>query len=243
MRNKSNSEIRVNGSSDPDTRVAMVMRLRPDAHDVVAYDYMNTSGGYSQEWPTAIRNSYLDASMDGITWERLHTSIDAPIHYDGGMWAFQGGYTDGEEGHSGTKRLPDSLKLTSPRLITQCPRFSATPSAVYAYAADSVKISGGGKLTVAGGADALTIRSLEIDAQTGGTIDGATLASNLSLNIANVPQVVAMEIPVAFSNVEGLSDASGWTVKYNGKATGSWLLEVRDGKLSILKKGMLLIVK
>ncbi len=239
--NKSNSEIRINGSSDPDTRVAMVIRLKPGANDVVSYDYMNTYGGYSAEWPTAIRNAYLDASVDGVHWERLHTSTDAPVHHDGGMWAFQGGYTDGEATHR--TRAPDSLKLTSPRLITNSPVLSATPSASACYAADSVKISGGGKLTVAGGASALTIRSLEVDAQTGGTIDGATLDPSLALSIVNIPTVDAMELPVTFTNVEGLANVSGWTVTYDGRSAGAWFVEVRDGKLSIFKRGMVLIVK
>ena len=240
---KNNNQIRIDGN-DPDTRMSMVIRLKPDAHDVVSYDYMNVYGGWSAHWPTAIRASYLDASVDGITWERLHTSTDAPVHYDGGMWAFQGGYTDGEDGtHASANRHTDSMELASPRNISLCPTLSATPSASSAYAADSVKISGGGRLTVAGGASALTIRSLEIDAQTGGTIDGATLDSNLSLSLVNLPDVAAMEIPVMFTNVVGLADVSGWMVTYNGKSAGSWYLAVRDGRLSMQKRGIRIIFR
>ncbi len=232
--------------SKPATWVPITMRLNPDANEVVGYDFANIYGGWSPSWDSCISNYFIEASLDGIHWDTL-TNVEASVvHFDGGMWVCQGGYTDGEDAHTTRIYGSDSFPNANPHIAWYPLKGHPDTLPTVLDPAGVVSVSGGGKLTLEAGSDAITLSKLKLNASpdTGtGTIEGFTFAPDGTLEIENVPESDKTEIPVLFLNVTGLENLTNWNLEVNGKPHSSKKVSIVDGKLSLVTGGTLLSIR
>lgn len=233
---------------DPSTWLPLTVRLRENAHEVTCFDFANVGGTWSaNNGLTCISNCIVEASLDGIHWDTLTNMFGAARHYDGGMWSCQGGYTDGEEG-THTSRFPDSFPNRNPHYnsypLVGHPAKLPTVLDPVGY----VSVTGGGclKADKSGTAPAITISKLKLDTASGGTIDGFAFAADGTIDVPDVKSLEkGAQLPITFENVdaEDIAKLSNWTLTAGSRTVSSREIAVRDGKLYVEAKGLLLIVR
>lgn len=108
-----------------------------------------------------------------------------------------------------------------------------------------VKIDGGATLDVSGTATTLANLAIDCSAATDATLVGGELAAVGEIAFENVSfqDGGTCSVPLAFVGTDGLSRMADWTVVVNGKVSRSCYLSVVGGRLTLCKKGLVLIVK
>jgi hypothetical protein len=107
-------------------------------------------------------------------------------------------------------------------------------------AVQSVSVARGATLKAVG---EIELSSLTVDcASGGGTIDGFSLASGGELRAVNVPKT-GCDLPVQFSNVQGLANLKAWNVSVDGKSGRMTLAVGADGKVRLVQKGFMVICR
>lgn len=100
-----------------------------------------------------------------------------------------------------------------------------------------VVLSGGGTLEVAADV-APTVDNLTVDAATGGTLVNVAYAATGTLNLVNVGEDAIVTVP---GSLAGLS-LDGWQVNLPPGA-GNRTVEMRNGQIRIVRKGLMLILR
>ena len=108
-----------------------------------------------------------------------------------------------------------------------------------------VKIDGGATLDVSGTATTLANLTIDCSAASDATLVGGELAAVSEIAFENVSfqDGGTCSVPLAFVGTDGLSRMADWTVVVNGKVSRSCYLSVVGGRLTLCKKGLVLIVK
>ena len=108
-----------------------------------------------------------------------------------------------------------------------------------------VKIDGGATLDVSGTATTLANLTIDCSAASDATLVGGELAAVGEIAFENVSfqDGGTCSVPLAFVGTDGLSRMADWTVVVNGKVSRSCYLSVVGGRLTLCKKGLVLIVK
>jgi len=212
------------------THLPIVMRLSDDAMPVAYYDYATRTAGDSDVYRTR-----LYASVDGVNWDELETE-DQCREPQSQKWSFAGRtMIDGtDDVHT------NALGVVDGRAIQTVPQ---AYRAGYLSDVDSYAVSAGATLKMRTNAQ---IRGLTLDCSgTGaGTIDGATFAANGSINVTGLgKRTSTSSVQYTLVNVTGFDNVANWTLKENGVPTSRLSATVKDGKITITRAGMMIIVR
>ena len=213
---------------DPNTWLTVKIRLPEGVSGAAGYDIANgtgrTGGGTCGNCAS---NYFIEASLDGFNWDRIKT---VEMKFDKFNWSYgdyvYGVTADKKDVHTkcdsidpGPKSLPNVLRNVS-----------------------SYSISGGGKLTLEPGSAPITISDLTVDAEEGGSIDGFAFGSEGRLHVLNLGHGVT-ELPLSIANASGLENVSAWTLDVNGKAKPNWSIKAKDGKITLVKSGLVILFR
>ena len=161
---------------------------------------------------------YVNASSDGENWERIDDKVCAGT--GGTYWnAMNGGV---------------------PFVFT-----NAVENVAAVAPSCKVKIDGGATLDVSGTATKFANLAIDCSAASDATLIGGELAAagEIALEGVSFQDGATCSVPLAFVGTQGLSRATDWTVVVNGKVSSNCYLSVADGRLTLCKKGFVLIVE
>lgn len=215
---------------NPATWVGVTMRLADGSSAVTRYDIMWTGGGWNQPSSSSYvaSNYFIQASLDGLKWDTIAKVEGLPLINDGNHWVSR--YVQ---------------KFDDPYLPADGFKIASGPAVVPNVLGnvDVVSVSGGGKLTLAGGG-AVEISSLKVDASSGGTIDGFSFSADGSVEVVNAPRGIdVVVLPVVFENAAVLDNVERWTLTVNGSATAAKRLAVSGARLVLLPRGFVFSVR
>ncbi len=235
------------------TWIRIVMRLKDDSDPVVAYDYANLLANFR---PSVYAYS-LECSLDGKEWTTVTNVVGASLEERivevGGnsvttnipWWATDALAVDAN------KKLKwesnhDTIAANAVRPLSSGAGFPITlpvrsmrhdPISSVSVASNAVlraDIRDGGAVTVAG---------LSLDGATGvGTFENITFAQEGTVDVVNVPKTGAEFSPI-LTNCEGFSNVANWSVTKNGWPTTRVKVNVNDGKIRVVAKGTVIVVK
>lgn len=247
------SRLFMSDTNSPNRFVQIVMRLTNGTHEVTHYDFEHY---YTYEKGSSYLPEYwdLEGSVDGVTWDMLdqHHHLDttlleaAPTQSDSWIcnetkFANDGNTYAKRNTNTVTKAGKDwewAWKIrghrdgsdVKPPVLQNAASVTVAPGATLKRTADSLPI---------------TLSRLAVDASaTGGAgrIEGFGLDESTVLSVTGAGSEGDIELPLAFTDCTGLDDLRGWTVSVNGHASSRYV-EMRDGKLHLLKRGLSIIVK
>lgn len=247
------SRLFMSDTNSPNRFVQIVMRLTNGTHEVTHYDFEHY---YTYEKGSSYLPEYwdLEGSVDGVTWDMLdqHHHLDttlleaAPTQSDSWIcnetkFANDGNTYDKRNTNTVNKAGKDwewAWKIrghrdgsdVKPPVLQNAASVTVAPGATLKRTADSLPI---------------TLSRLAVDASaTGGAgrIEGFGLDESTVLSVTGAGSEGDIELPLAFTDCTGLDDLRGWTVSVNGHASSRYV-EMRDGKLHLLKRGLSIIVK
>ena len=208
--------------SEPDSWLSLVMRLPDDTPEIRSYDLSSGLAAQSNRWPLKFS---LEGSVDGRSW----TMLDNHINYDADA------LTNGHE-HCW---YSDLQPVGSSETRTGFPINGAAPSANLATAhASSISVGANGTLV---GSHGSTLSSLAVDVADAGTIQGFAFAAEGTLDVTGTVGPGGAELPMTFTDVEGLDNLSRWTLTVNGRSNYS--AKVSGGRVTIFRKGFAVIFR
>ena len=219
---------------DPSTWLPIVVRLPDDAPAVVRVDFQcgrnrEGPGSYNGRNMTAFR---LDASVDGINWDEGiagNPKIDVPENYP--KWDSDG------SNDSCTSIRKDKGTLVPENGSNEV----ASPDS---YAFTSVGAANGAVLKVLG--DPIEVSGLVVDASaSAGTISNFKFAESGTVDVRNAEFVDGepLELPGDYSHLEGVENLAKWGLALDGEYVASKVLGVKNGKLTVFKRGLRVIIR
>lgn len=217
---------------------AAVMRLPDDTPEIVAWDFVMTMNQSATHGSRAyqVTAARLEGSTDGVHWETVGEKDDIAVPTKGEYyWAstdepWQGGDTPQ------VRRLSDGKGWALSR--TTAARATAPWTVL-----SSVSVSSGAALRFNGVKP--TISRLNVDRSVGvGVIENAVIGSGCSLDVVGVDDAdYETFIPAAFENVEGLENAAGWNVTFDGEGRGDLRVSVSKSGIRIRKTGLKITIR
>jgi hypothetical protein len=187
------------------------------------------SGSYNGRNMTAFR---LDASVDGINWDEGiagNPEIDVPEIYP--KWDSDGSNV------SCTSIRKDKGTLVPENGSNEV----ASPDS---YAFTSVGAANGAVLKVLG--DPIEVSGLVVDASApAGTISNFKFAESGTVDVRNAEFVDGepLELPGDYSHLEGVENLAKWGLALDGEYVASKVLGVKNGKLTVFKRGLRVIIR
>ena len=232
-------------SGDRFSWIPIVMHLADGSEPITHFDIQscNTVQDMLNNWPTRLM---LEGSCDGVHWTVVHDNATKGDAYDYSHYGSGSGY--GVDNNclwlSDGARCNDSGRSTyHKRLLGDGSWTLATswelPEGPYEQLEYATVQVSGGLLTTA---SPLTISKFRIDATRGGTLDNFVFAENGTLDIVGSDIPSGMVLPGTYTNCTGLENLVGWTLTLNGKPTRC-TLAFNDGKLTLLRPGVMIIVR
>ena len=241
---KINNAARRPVQDDETTWCPIVMRLRDDLSEVAGFDFANVYGGWTPAWNSCISNFMIEASLDGVHWDSITNVEGAALHYDGGMWSCQGGYKDGEETHSGSQRLTDSFPNSNPHYKSYPIKGRPDSLPVVTIPNGTVSVSGGGVLKFEGdGAEPIVLSDVQLDAKSGGTIEGFALAARGTLSVLNAETMGRTDLPATFVDTTGVANLAGWDLSLGGRVTSRFRIVVTGNSVSLVPVGTVMVLR
>lgn len=209
---------------NPNTWIPIVMRLPVDHAPVVKYDFRHwVYRGYAQTlWCREPRSWKLEGSIDGITWDTLHTVISNSTPVTGGSYHWA------------------STDTTDYGGFPVAATAAITPMASIV----SLKVAPGASFSVLG--PALTVNGLDCAAGGSGSISNVTLAASGTLNVSGdgAGNVLSTSFPVDLGNAAGAANVKAWNLTVDGIARPTWRVGgYADGSIEILPPGTILIFR
>lgn len=223
---------------DPSSWVSVVMRLTNGTPEVASYDFAcryGTGDANSTRDPAAWM---LEGSADGLHWFKVHEvdNVNTP-EAERTMYARSSNvafYKTGSSFYNGTP--PPAVYDKKAQKIA-----GSTNLTVNALAdVRSVSVAAGA--TLKADVPGQVLGGLTVDAKGAGTVDGFGLAENGVLEVVNLDPNATLELPIAFTNTED-ADLSGWSVKVGGRIRPSWSARMKNGRITLERPGILLIVR
>ena len=90
----------------------------------------------------------------------------------------------------------------------------------------------------------VTVNELTIDAASAGTLDGVTFAQNGTLDVVfSGEQPSKAELPGTYVNCEGMENLAGWSVKVNGDKSHKYRVNVLNGKIIVVMRGLSVVIR
>ena len=211
--------------SDPSSYIPFVMRLANNSVAAKYYDVCIHSNAEGKNNP----NSWLlEASSDGIHWDRLDDVDDLAMPEQSLWWTF----AEYQYYVSGTKVKTESM--TNGKEIKSRPDVTFSPNFT-----NTVSVAAGATLKAIG---EVVLSSIEIDAADSGTIDGFAFAESGELNVKNLLE--NGPIGGLFSNSTGLANLKKWSVSVNGASMPGKMIAVSEnGTLSLVSRGLVFSVR
>ena len=236
---------------NPDSWVPFVMRLTNGAPEIVAYDIesMWHTGG-TNTWP---KIASMEASVDGVHWDLVETNamgeVMAEHNYDfsiplgsanpgpnagnSNRWFSDGTAQVSWTVANGTKARPGTGFPMKPRADLPMPLQNVR----------SVSVAENATLRTE---TPVTLHSLKVDSAGAGTLDGFTFAAGtdctLDLSFAGELPSKA-ELPGTYVNCEGMENLAGWSVKVNGDKSHKYRVNVLNGKIIVVMRGLSVVIR
>jgi len=213
----------------PERRVSVVFRLPDNAPEITRYDFASGSSysGYANTMPKIFE---LEGSLDGSdsSWQRLHYRDDQPASAGAGLWA-----SDGTAFNTAYTNVGFAVK-------------GHTEGVSQLSGVTSISVSTGAVLRAIGVAS--RIRGLTVTQDGIGTIDGFAFEENTSstpctLDVSGVGKAPVVELGGSFANCTGLENLAQWNLSVNGKVGRGWVIEIRNGRIVLVRKGFAVIIK
>ena len=213
----------------PETYIPIVMRVAASAIGQASrYDFLSDwgdriPGTSTNSLPTSFK---LEGSPDGASWTELSRREHVVTPATKSTW-----YSDGTTFSASV--APTGFEISK-----------ATTAGFSVESAASVSVAAGATLRAVG--DAGEIARLSVDAAAGaGTLDGFELAEEGTLSIAGEPaDAQSYEISLSLANCTTASRLSGWAIMVDGvDLTSKRVVSVADGKITVSRRGLLMIVR
>ena len=238
----------------PSTWIPIVMRLGDGVPPITHFD-LQVMSNYSTSscWPNYV---IWEGSTDGVHW---HTIFDNRGEADGfkldrtyvnekGELCGLGASTDKYTTYVCNLWMSDMLPYTGvgvKRPYPQCGYAFASTGVDEAFSqlenVRSVSVAQGATLKAIGG---LTLDKLDIDASGAGTFDGFAFAEAGVIDVKGADLSAGdIELPATFSNCTDLENVRFWTVRIGGTEKKGRVIEVRNGKLHLVRLGLSVIVR
>lgn len=221
---KTGMTLKLNGGSNPNGIAFTFRRAEGDVVPVTAYSLRYPINGSQPTHNYAARSPseyVIETSADGADW----LTVGKVGSRGDGTW---GSWTD-------NRSFPLDL-----------PAGGDVPGAKGLAAGVSVRVAEGATLDCSNVADGVELSALTVDvALGGGTLRNVRLAATGTLDIIHLPANVKLggyEIPLTFESSVTTGDLAGWTLRVNG-AEVDRTLEWKDGKLTVSRNGMTIILR
>ena len=218
--------------TDPKTWQVFTLRLAADARSARSYD-IQASQGYNPDKQGAVWNANhmcnfevrgwrVEASVDGRSWDLLDEQyLDGPPLSGKGRRWYAVDATDADRSEQPGYLFENALP----------------PSPTVSLGV--VSVAGGARLV----ADApVEIAALRIDATSAGSLSNVTFATDGTLDVTAFDGQTET-LPLTFSVGTDFAPLKGWTLKVDGRETRKWVLHVAGGRLALLRRGSLLIIR
>ena len=217
------------------TWIPFVMRLTNGAPEIVRYDIQTAGGSATTNyWP---KIATMEASVDGIHWDLVETNalgavvenheydFSIPLTCGSNRW-----FSDGTERVSGQVRPGAGFPIRG-RADIPAPLQNVR----------SVSVDAGATLRTY---DDVTISSLKVDSAGAGTIDGFTFAENGTFDVEAGEDMQRITVlPGSYVNCSGLANVARWSVRFNGTPSDKYIVGVRDGHITLTKRGFVIVYK
>lgn len=215
--------------NDSNTWVSIVMRLTNSTPVIASYDLCNYLGTNSTSNPGRGVTAYtLDGGVDGVHWELVAEDLAAKVPGGGPRW-----YSSHTSFSSGAKRTG----FTFGRLGTVTNAFSTLENV------SSVSIVSGGVLRATAPVTLKSGVTLTVDAELGGALEGFVLPASGTLSVPGLPDAPTVELPITFAGTEGLDNVRGWTLTSGVTPVTSRTIAVKNGRILINKKGVVISIR
>lgn len=221
--------------NDDTTWLSISCRLTNATPEITYYD-IAYSYGYNQDaWAasTAPTAYSIRGSVDGLYWDELVTENAADVPADKSKWlSDKAGYWN-----------------NAIRTVTgngDCFPLRGKPLEPLPFLSNitGISISGGAKIVAANPVTLPDGIPVTIDASSGKTaiISGLVFGPSGTLKVVNAEKGRQIELPVEFKD-DSYVNLTNYDLVINGKANVSYKVMAKDGKLTLMPPGLLLIVK
>ena len=213
---------------DGDSWVSVVVRLSENANPVVGYD-IGTRWAMDSAYLANVPQSWtLYGSVDGLSWEELHTVVSNRTWASDQAWL-----------HEGKQyfKTPETQTNGNPWVISE----PFVP-------AGATRLSGLDGVSVAAGATLKTdapvvVRSLTIDTLGGGTLDGFAFPESGTLDVTGMEaKLAAKHVSITILPAGAAANLEKWSVTYNGRPV-SRTIKITGTGIDLQPTGLLLIVR
>lgn len=221
-------------ASDPTMWMTIDVRIPEPEYPVTSIDF-SSAGAYkakSGAWGRNLLIFNVLGSRDGLSWTQLFdTDVEVSTNnIAGGMWNYDGASC--LAGDELTKRSGFPFDHAS-----------TTRSCSVLENVRSVSVAKGAVLK-SRGSSAVGLKNLVVDANGAGTIEGFALEADGTLKIDNAESLAADgQLPLTFVNCTGFGEnLASWSVTAGDKVK-NWKLKYANGKISVVKSGLMLLVR
>lgn len=221
-------------SADPHSAVSVVMHLADGKNEAISWDYCNV---WSTTHNHGVTSSLLEGSIDGLHWE---TAYDAPasdtVAY-GNTWTWNYGGKDATWPNASMQHRSNGLSLGKPLTRTR-----TTKAYDVLDNCTGVSVAAGAELVADG--QQIQISSIVVRPDGNGTLDGFALADagTVELDDDLAPGVRELTGPL-LKNPSGATRLQGWALRVGGAENSRYDVRVKDGRIMVSRRGMVLIVR
>ena len=208
--------------ADPATWLCFTMCVADNAGPIKYYGVKSSQGSSDKGLTNREREPrvwMLEGSVDGRYWDFLDAQENLTVPDKGQYWY-----------HTGSK----DFDASNPGFVI------ADEAPARTVRIGSVLLEGGTLV-----ADApVVVSNLVVDAVSGGILNGFDFARSGTLGVRNLPRVDnALELPVSFANCTGLENINQWTLSVGGSPCKRFVIRSANGKITIVRRGFVLVYK
>ena len=197
---------------------SVFMHLKHTASAVASYDWVvyKAASAPPKTW-------FLDASVDGINWTRVHTQ-DTAVDFGDSVNCWSKPEADGKFLKFASNQKRTGYPIAGP---SQVPSAQLTQTMVAVKAGASLVFEG----------SAPTLSRLEISTLGAGTIDNAAFAAAGTLNVTDVTPGEVHELTGTYVNCTGVANLGSWQLTIDDHRT-SYRLRMKEGRLTVMPPGL-----
>ena len=183
------------------------MRLKTGANEIASHDIMNVWGEGTRH--RCVKSYTLEGSVDGLHWEKVMETNNLPVASASWTWSYRN-TTGNPNPHTGGAALYRGSTLRTWHVLEGGNTVSVAPVA---------KIVADGDITLS---------SVKLSANGGGTIEGFSFAGSGTLDITDWAGSYD-EIPLRFANATDFANVSGWSLKLDGENSSRKFVMTENG--------------
>ena len=215
--------------------MSIVCRLTNATPEIASYDIGYKYGYNYEAWgsSTALTAYEIRGSVDGLVWDELATDDEVDVPAENHKWL-----SDKSTYYRNAIR-----KVTGDG---DCIPLRGKPVQALPFLSNitGLIISGGATVQASCPVELSDGIPVTIDASSGKTasISGLVFGSSGTLEVINAEKGRQIELPVEFKD-DSYVNLANYDLVINGKANASYKVTAKDGKLTLMPPGLLLIVK